>query len=130
MIRAIRRILPSLLASEEIAAMPYLYLAAAIVAEVVATSSLKASQEFTRLVPSLLVVVGYGISFFMLTLVLRTLPVGIVYAVWSGLGIVLVTLVAALLFGQIPDLPAVLGMLLIIAGVAVIHLFSKTTTSG
>ena len=81
MIRAIRRILPSLLASEEIAAMPYLYLAAAIVAEVVATSSLKASQEFTRLVPSLLVVVGYGISFFMLTLVLRTLPVGIVYAV-------------------------------------------------
>ncbi len=104
----------------------YLYLAIAIVAEVIATSALKASAEFTKLWPSVIVVVGYGVAFYFMTLVLRTIPIGITYAVWSGVGIVLVAVVGALLYKQMPDLPAMIGMGLIIAGVAVIHLFSKT----
>ena len=105
--------------------MAYIYLAVAIVAEVVATSALKASTEFTKLLPSLIVVVGYGISFYCLALVLRTIPVGITYAIWSGVGIVLVSIIGALIYQQIPDLPALVGMGLIIAGVIVIHSFSK-----
>ena len=106
--------------------MAYIYLAVAIVAEVAATSALKASEEFTKLIPSLIVIVGYVISFYFLTRVLRTIPVGITYAIWAGLGIVLVTVVGAFLYKQIPDVAAVLGMGLIIAGVVVIHVFSKT----
>lgn len=106
--------------------MTYLYLALAIVSEVVATSALKASEEFTKLVPSLIVVVGYGIAFYLLSLVFRFLPVGVTYAIWSGLGIVLVTVVSMVLYKQIPDLAAVCGMTLIILGVVVINLFSKT----
>ena len=106
--------------------MPYVYLTIAIVAEVAATSALKASGEFTRLVPSLIVVIGYGVAFYFLTLVLRSIPVGITYAIWAGLGIVLVAIVSAILYRQIPDLPAILGMGLIVAGVVVINLFSKT----
>lgn len=106
--------------------MAWLYLGVAIIAEVIATSALKASQEFTRLGPSLLVIAGYALAFYCLTLVLRTLPVGIVYAIWSGLGIVLVSVVAAVIYKQQPDLPAMLGMGLILAGVVVINLFSKT----
>ena len=107
--------------------MSYIYLAIAIIAEVIATSSLKASEEFTRLVPSTIVVVGYGVAFYFLTLVLRTIPVGITYAIWSGVGIILVALVAMVLYKQVPDLPAIIGMGLIIAGVVIINLFSKTT---
>ena len=106
--------------------MAYLYLALAIVFEVIATSALKASNEFTRLVPSIVVVVGYSSAFYLLTLVLRTIPLGITYAVWSGVGIILVALVGFVFYKQTPDVPAVIGMILIIAGVAVIHLFSKT----
>ncbi|MDQ6964399.1 MAG: multidrug efflux SMR transporter [Mariprofundales bacterium] len=106
--------------------MAYLYLAIAIVAEVVATSALKSSAEFTRVYPSILVVVGYSIAFYCMTLVLKTLPIGITYAIWSGMGIVLIAAVGALLYKQIPDAPAVVGMGLIIAGVVVIHLFSRT----
>ncbi len=106
--------------------MPYLYLAIAIVCEVVATNALKASAEFTRLFPSIIVVVGYGAAFYFMTLVLRTIPLGITYAVWSGIGIVLVAVSGALFYKQIPDIPAILGMLLIISGVVVIHIFSKT----
>jgi small multidrug resistance pump len=106
--------------------MAYLYLLTAIVAEVIATSSLKASEEFTKLYPSLIVVIGYGIAFYLLTLVLRTIPIGITYAVWSGLGIVLVAIVGAVLYKQIPDTPAIIGMALIIVGVVVIHMFSET----
>ena len=106
--------------------MAYLYLAMAIVAEVTATSALKASAGFTRLWPSVIVVLGYGLSFYCLTLVLRSLPIGITYAVWSGLGIVLITLAGLVLYREIPDLPALLGMGLIVAGVLVIHLFSRT----
>jgi len=103
----------------------FVYLAIAIVAEVIATSSLKATDGFTRLAPSVLVVLGYGIAFWMLSLVLKTVPVGIAYALWSGLGIVLVTVAAMLLYGQKPDPAAIAGITLIIAGVLVLNLFSK-----
>ena len=106
--------------------MAYFYLAIAIIAEVAATSALKASAEFTRLVPSLIVIVGYGIAFYCMTLVLRSIPVGITYAVWAGLGIVLVTIVGAILYKEIPDIPAVIGIGLIVAGVIVINVYSKT----
>ncbi len=107
--------------------MAFVYLALAIVAEVVATSALKATDGFTRLGPSLIVVAGYGIAFFMLSLVLRTVPVGIAYAIWAGLGIVLVALVGVLVYGQRPDLPAMLGIGLIVTGVVVIQLFSHVS---
>ncbi|GED23591.1 SMR family transporter [Halomonas sabkhae] len=107
--------------------MSYLYLALAIIAEVVATSALKASDEFSRFWPSVVVVVGYVTAFYLLTLVFRTLPVGIAYAFWAGLGIVLVTLVGMVVYGERPDLPAVLGMALIIGGVVIIQVFSSTT---
>lgn len=108
--------------------MAYVYLAIAIIAEVTATSALKASAEFTRLLPSLVVVIGYGISFYFMALVLRTLPIGITYAFWSGIGIVLLAVVGAIFYKQIPDLAAIIGMTLIIAGIAVIHIFSKTVS--
>ncbi|MCA8100966.1 multidrug efflux SMR transporter [Burkholderia contaminans] len=103
----------------------YAWLAIAIVAEVIGTSALRAADGFTRLWPSLLVVAGYGIAFYCLSITLRTMPVGIIYAVWSGAGIVLITLVAMLLYRQVPDLPAVIGLGLIVAGVVVLNLFSK-----
>jgi len=106
--------------------MTYLYLAIAIVAEVIATSFLKSCEGFTRLWPSVVVLVGYALAFYFLSLTLRSLSVGIVYAIWSGAGIVLVSIIAWILFGQKLDVPAVVGMVLIIAGVAVINLFSKT----
>lgn len=104
----------------------FTYLAIAIISEVIATSALKASNEFTRLIPSLVVVIGYSIAFYCLALVLRTIPVGLSYAIWSGLGIVLITLVGAVVYKQIPDTAALIGMALIIAGVVVINVFSKT----
>lgn len=107
--------------------MAYVYLFMAIVAEVIGTSALKASQQFTRLWPSVGVVVGYALAFYLLTLVLRTLPVGITYAVWAGLGIVLVTLIGVVWFGEPLDLPAVLGMAMIIGGVVVIQVFSAVS---
>ncbi|MES9869781.1 MAG: SMR family transporter [Sedimenticola sp.] len=106
--------------------MAYLYLAIAVVAEVGATSALKASEEFTRLVPAVIVIVGYSVAFYLLTLVFRSIPVGVTYAIWSGLGIVLVALISMFLYKQVPDLPAVIGMGLIVAGVIVINTFSKT----
>jgi len=106
--------------------MAYLYLAVAIIAEIIATSALKASEEFTKLVPSAIVIIGYGVAFYCLTLVLRNIPVGITYAIWAGLGIVLIAIVGAVLFRQVPDIPAVLGMTLIVSGVVVINVFSKT----
>ncbi|WP_375057550.1 DMT family transporter [Zobellella sp. DQSA1] len=103
----------------------YLLLAMAIAAEVVATTALKASAGFSRPGPSLIVVAGYGTAFWLLGLVMRTVPVGIAYAIWSGAGIVLITLLAVLVYRQVPDLPALLGMGLIIAGVVVIQLWSN-----
>ncbi|TXI75249.1 MAG: multidrug efflux SMR transporter [Dechloromonas sp.] len=104
----------------------WLILGIAIISEVIATSALKASDGFTRLLPSVIVVVGYGIAFYCLALVLRTLPVGIVYAIWSGVGVALIALVGWLLYGQTLDLPAIVGIGLIVAGVAVLNVFSKT----
>ncbi|WP_022850888.1 DMT family transporter [Limisalsivibrio acetivorans] len=106
--------------------MAKVYLALAILFEVIGTSSLKASTGFTRLYPSILVVLGYGASFYFLSLVFKTMQVGVVYAVWSGLGIVLITLIGFIIYRETPDLPAILGLCLIIAGVAVINLFSDT----
>lgn len=104
---------------------PYALLAIAIVAEVIATSAMRASDGFSRLLPSAVVVLGYGIAFYCLSLTLRSIPVGIVYAVWSGAGIVLITLVALVLYRQVPDVPAVIGLGMIVAGVAVLNIFSK-----
>ncbi|MEX3855806.1 multidrug efflux SMR transporter [Paraburkholderia sp. BR10923] len=104
---------------------PYALLATAIVAEVIATSAMRASDGFSRLLPSMVVVLGYGIAFYCLSLTLRSIPVGIVYAIWSGAGIVLITLVALVLYRQVPDVPAIIGLGLIVAGVAVLNLFSK-----
>ncbi|HTI19076.1 MAG TPA: multidrug efflux SMR transporter [Trinickia sp.] len=103
----------------------YLWLAVAIVAEVVGTSALRASAGFTRIVPSVVVVGGYVVAFYCLSITLKTMPVGIVYAIWSGIGIVLITLVAMILYRQVPDLAAVAGLSLIIAGVVVLNVFSR-----
>ena len=104
---------------------PFALLAIAIVAEVIATSAMRASDGFSRLLPSAIVVLGYGVAFYCLSLTLRSVPVGIVYAVWSGAGIVLITLVALVLYRQVPDVPAIIGLGLIVAGVAVLNVFSK-----
>lgn len=104
--------------------MPYLILFLAVAAETVGTSALQASQQFTRLGPSILVIVAYAISFALLGWVLKFMPVGIAYAMWSGLGIVFIALIGLTIFGQKLDLPAILGMALILAGILVIHLFS------
>ena len=105
----------------------WLFLGAAIIAEVVATSSLKASAGFTKFWPSVLVVVGYVVAFYLLSLTLKVIPVGIAYAIWAGLGIVLISLVGWLWFGQKLDVASVIGMGLIVAGVAVINLFSNVS---
>eukprot|EP00873_Tetraselmis_striata_P031119 jgi/Tetstr1/451383/TSEL_038419.t1 len=105
--------------------MTYVFLLCAIVAEVIATSALKAANGFTNLIPSVIVAVGYAAAFYFLSLTLRTLPVGIAYAIWSGLGIVLISLVGWVVYKQGLDLPAVIGMALIIAGVVVINTFSR-----
>ena len=108
--------------------MGYWYLAIAIVAEVLATSALKESQGFSKLLPTLLVMSGYGASFYFLSLVLQTIPIGVAYALWAGLGIVLITIVGAVVFGQKMDLAAILGIALIISGVVVLRLFSSADT--
>lgn len=106
--------------------MTYVYLIIAIIAEVIATSALKASEEFSRLVPSLIVIVGYGVAFYFMTLVLKVIPVGVTYAIWSGLGIVLVSIVSFFVYKQTLDMPAILGIGLIVSGVIVLQVFSKT----
>lgn len=106
--------------------MIYLYLAVAVFSEVIATMALKYSDGFTRVVPSIIVLIGYSCAFFFLSIVLRQLPVGITYAIWAGLGIVLTTLASSLLLNQKLDAAAFAGMGLIIAGVCIINLFSKS----
>jgi small multidrug resistance pump len=106
--------------------MTYLYLITAIVFEVIGTAALQASEQFTRPKPLILTAIGYAVAFYFLSLVLRTMPVGIAYALWSGLGVVLITLVGLVWFGQRLDTAAIVGLALIIAGVAVINLLSKT----
>jgi small multidrug resistance pump len=106
----------------------FLYLILAIAAETIGTTALQASQQFTRLWPSILVVLAYGVSFYLLAQTLRVMPVGIVYAIWSGLGIVLIAGIGYVVFGQKLDLPAVIGIAMILCGILVIHLFSATAT--
>lgn len=108
--------------------MGYVYLAIAIIAEVIATGALKASDEFSKLVPSVVVVIGYGVAFYFLSLVLKTIPVGVAYAIWSGLGIVLISLVGLVFFEQKLDWPAIIGMILIVSGVVVMNVFSHSVT--
>jgi len=104
--------------------MAYTYLLLAILSEVLATSMLKASDGFTKLFPSIITFIGYAVSFYFLSMVLKYIPIGISYAIWSGLGIVLISIVGLLFFKQQLDLPGIFGMILIISGVVVIHLFS------
>jgi small multidrug resistance pump len=106
--------------------MPYLYLIGAVVFEVIGTSALQASQQFTKPKPLILTAIGYGAAFYLLSLVLRTMPVGIAYAIWSGLGVILITLVGLVWFGQRLDLPAIIGLTLIVVGVVTINLFSQS----
>ncbi|MBN9484058.1 MAG: QacE family quaternary ammonium compound efflux SMR transporter [Bacteroidetes bacterium 43-93] len=106
--------------------MKYVYLLIAIVSEVIATSSLKASEGLTKLWPSVLVIAGYGSALYFLSITVKVMPVGISYALWSGIGIVLVTIAGIFLYKQVPDTPAIIGMLLILIGVLVINIFSKT----
>jgi small multidrug resistance pump len=106
--------------------MGYWYLAIAIIAEVIATLALKASNGFSNSTSSTVCVIGYAMAFYFLSLVLKTVPIGIAYAIWAGMGIVLIASISAVLYKQIPDLPAIIGMLLILAGVVVINVFSTT----
>ncbi len=107
--------------------MPYVYLAISIVAEVIATSALKASDGFSKLWPSVIVVIGYGIAFHFLASTLKTIPVGVAYAIWAGAGVTIVAIVGWLLFGQKLDAPAIIGMAMIVGGVVIMQAFSKTT---
>ncbi|SLN71839.1 DMT family transporter [Ruegeria meonggei] len=104
----------------------YLILLLAVAAETIGTTALQASQQFSRFWPSVLVVISYGIAFYLLGLTLRFMPVGIVYAIWSGLGIFLIAIIGYIAFGQKLDWPAVLGLAMILGGILIIHLFSKT----
>ncbi|MEM9048021.1 MAG: SMR family transporter [Pseudomonadota bacterium] len=104
----------------------YIYLMLAVLAETAATAALQASAQFTRLWPSVAVVVGYGTAFYFMSLTLRYMPVGIVYAIWSGLGILFIAIIGYFVFAQKLDLPALLGIALILAGILVINLFSET----
>ena len=106
--------------------MAYLYLFVAIVAEVVGTLALKATEGFTKLVPSLIVIAGYAVSFYFVGLALKSMSIGVAYAIWSGVGLALVAIAGMVLYKQLPDLAALVGILLILAGVVVINLFSKT----
>lgn len=108
----------------------WIFLSVAIVSEVIATSALKASDGFSRLGPSLIVVAGYGAAFFFLSLTLKTVPVGIAYAIWSGVGVALIALIGWAVFGQALDAPAIVGLGLIVAGVVVLNVFSKATSQG
>ncbi|WP_288447268.1 SMR family transporter [uncultured Chryseobacterium sp.] len=103
----------------------YIFLALAIIFEIIATTFLKKSEEFSKLVPSVVTVIGYACAFYFLSLTLRQIPVGITYAIWSGVGIVFITAIGVVAFRQVPDLPAIIGIALIIIGVIIINVFSK-----
>jgi small multidrug resistance pump len=105
--------------------MHWIYLSTAIVLEVLATSALKAADGFTRWLPTLVVVLGYAAAFYFLSLTLRTVPLGVAYAVWSGVGIALISIVGWIVYQQVLDVPAVLGIALIMAGVAVLSVYSE-----
>lgn len=107
--------------------MQYVFLAVAIIAEVIGTTSMKQSDGFTRPFPSIITICGYIVSFYFLSLTLRTLPTGVAYAIWSGVGIILISAIAWIFNGQKLDTPTMVGIALIVAGVVVMNAFSKTT---
>ncbi|HIF9342576.1 TPA: DMT family transporter [Photobacterium damselae] len=107
---------------------PFIALSIAIVFEVIATSFIPKAEQFTKLVPSIVVLVGYGVAFFLLSVTVKTLPVGIVYATWSGAGIVLVATIGYFFYGQKLDLPGIIGIGFIIVGVLIVNLLSKTVS--
>jgi len=104
----------------------WIFLIVAIISEVIATSALKSSAGFTRLWPSIIVIAGYSSAFYFLSLTLNAIPIGIAYAIWSGVGVALIALISWLYFQQPLDFAAVIGLLLIVAGVIVINVFSKS----
>ncbi|ASK29782.1 QacE family quaternary ammonium compound efflux SMR transporter [Chryseobacterium sp. T16E-39] len=106
----------------------YIYLILAIVFEIIATTFLKKSEEFSRLIPSLVTIAGYSAAFYFLSLTLRHIPIGITYAIWSGVGIICISIIGIVAFKQVPDLPAIIGIALIVIGVIIINLFSKMGT--
>ncbi|MGR0277432.1 DMT family transporter [Marinomonas dokdonensis] len=106
----------------------YVLLFLAVVAEVIATSALKASDSFTRIGPVIILVLGYGISFYLLSIVMQSMPTGVTYAIWSGLGVVLISLFAYFFNGEKLDMAACLGLFFIVLGVAIINIFSKTVS--
>ena len=107
---------------------PLIALAIAIFFEVIATSFIPKAEQFTKLIPSVIVIFSYAIAFFLLSVTVKTMPVGIVYAIWSGAGVVLVATISYFAYGQRFDLPAIIGMGLIIAGVLVVNLLSNTVS--
>lgn len=108
--------------------MSYLYLVIAIMAEVAGTTALKSSEGFTKLLPSIVVLVGYGAAFYFLSLVLKNIPVGVAYAIWSGAGIVLISVVGLVMYGQKLDAPAIIGMAFIIFGIVIMNVFSSSVS--
>lgn len=106
----------------------YIYLVLAIVFEIIATTFLKKSEGFSKLFPATITIIGYAAAFYFLSLTLREIPIGIAYAIWSGVGIICITCIGIIAFNQIPDLPAIIGIALIIIGVVIINLFSKMAT--
>jgi small multidrug resistance pump len=108
--------------------MKYMFLAIAIVLELIATSALNKSEQFTKLTPSVISLVGYALAFYFLSHALKTMPVGIAYAIWSGAGILLITVIGAVSFKQMPDIPAIIGLALIVIGIVIINVFSTTST--
>ncbi len=106
----------------------FITLIVAVIFETIGTTALQASQQFTKLGPSIIVVIAYAAAFYLLALTLKTMPVGIMYAIWSGSGIVLIALIGWVVFRQTLDWPAVLGMALILAGIVIIQMFSKSAT--
>ncbi|WP_256414578.1 multidrug efflux SMR transporter [Acinetobacter sp. 5862] len=106
----------------------WIFLCVAIIAEVIATSALKSSEGFSKPIASVIVVLGFIIAFYCLSLTLKTIPVGIAYAIWSGVGIVLVTTIAWIVFGQKLDVWGIIGIALIMSGVLVLNLLSKTSS--
>jgi small multidrug resistance pump len=106
----------------------FITLIVAVIFETIGTTALQASQQFTKLGPSIIVVIAYAAAFYLLALTLKTMPVGIMYAIWSGSGIMLIAVIGWVVFRQTLDWPAVLGMALILAGIVIIQVFSKSAT--
>ena len=109
--------------------IPYIYLFVAVLLEVIGTTALKSTENFTKLIPTFVMIISYGIAFYFLCLVMKFLPVGVTYAIWSGLGIVLISVISAFYYKEWLDLPAIIGLIFIIVGICIIQLYSKTIAS-